>query len=184
MPDILKISELVEDLSAPRWVEYPQIPGYKLQLRLPDVPESARIMGRAMLKGGLPEGLQAPPAEGDEDAVAARALAAVDWVEHQLQLTLFAVAGWQGLRVEHLAQLLPGRKVKMQSAGGDACATAPDAELSFCPENLEFLVRHSVPFSNWLSKYVRDWDRQVTRQEAKDNENLPPTPDTSPTPSA
>jgi hypothetical protein len=180
MAEILKISELVEDLAAPRWVEYPQIPGFKLLLRLPDVPESARIMGRAMLKGvqaGNPAPLMIPRGEEDEEAVAARALAAVDWVEHQFQLTLYAVAGWQGLKVEHLALLLPGRKVTAEGVD-------PEAELTFCPENLEFLVRQAVHFSNWLSKYVRDWDRQVTRQEEQDNENLPPTPDISPTPSA
>lgn len=179
MPGILKINELVEDLTAPRWEDYPEIPGFKLLLRLPDIPESARIMSRAIMAGMKAGGMPALPPEGeeDEDQTAGRIVATADWVEYQFQESLFAVAYWQGLKVEHLAQLLPRQKVRTAGA-------APDAEMAFCPENLEFLVRHSPNFSNWLSKYLRKWKKVFEAQEEKDNENLSPTPSTSPIPSA
>jgi len=184
MPEILKISDLVEDLAAPRWVDYPEIPGFRLHLRLPDIPEAARIMSLA-IKAGL-QGPQAVPAaslqpesdsEEDERQAALRVMAVADMVEHQLQEKRFCVAGWEGLKVEHLARLLPRQKVQVEGA-------APERELTFCPENLEFLVRHSPDFSNWLGKYLRQWKKEFEAQEEKDNENLPPAPDISPTPSA
>jgi hypothetical protein len=76
--------------------------------------------------------------------------------------------------VEHLPQLIPGRKLRIEGAQAGT-------ELTFCPENRDFLLGHSADFYNWLSAEVRRWEREIREQEEKEKENLSPTPDTSPT---
>lgn len=154
MGDILQIADLVEDATAPQWLDYPEIPGFRVRLRMPDVPDNIRLAARAMREEGETQG-----------------------VDYHLGLLAYAVTGWEGLKVKDLARLFPGWKVKVKGAAGDQ-------ELSFCAENLEYLMRKSGSFFRWLSEQVKTWETRLAEQEVKDKENLSPTPNTTPTPTA
>lgn len=159
--DILKISDLVDDPTAPQWLNYPEIKGFRVLLRMPDIPENIRLASRALKREGETQG-----------------------VEYHVLLLKYAVAGWEGLKVKDLGRLFPGQKVR--TTGGDAGATgaAGGQELGFCPENVEYLLRKSGAFFRWASQQVKEWETRLAEQEAKDTENLSPTPNTTPTPSA
>jgi len=166
--DILRISDLVDDPTAPQWLDYPEIKGFRVLLRMPDIPENIRLASRAMKGEGETQG-----------------------VEYHVLLLKYAVAGWEGLKVKDLGRLFPGQAVRTtggdeRTTGGDACATkaAGGQELGFCPENVEYLLRKSGAFFRWASQQVKEWEARLAEQEAKDTENLSPTPNTTPTPSA
>jgi hypothetical protein len=153
-PEILMIADLVDDPTAAQWLDYPEIEGFRVLLRMPDVPDNIRLAARA-LKG-----------EGETQGV-----------EYHVLLLKYAVAGWEGLKVRDLGRLFPGQKVSAKGAAGGQ-------DLGFCPENVEYLLRKSGAFFRWASQQVKEWETRLAEQEAKDTENLSPTPNTTPTPSA
>ena len=157
---ILKIADLVEDPTAPRWLDYPDIPGVRVRLRLPDIPESTKMMGYATQSDGVDE--------------AGKPKYRIDWPDYHNRLLHYAVTGWEGLKVEHLALIFPVHKLKIEGA-------EPGAELAFCPENRDFLLGQSSGFFQWLMNEVQQWDKQLRGQEEQDKENLSDTPSTSPT---
>jgi len=167
---ILKIADLVNEPGAPRWVGYPGLPGFELLLRLPDIPAVTRLVSRCSVVDTLPE-----PAPKKKPQKKGQTALRVNWLDYHDQLCRYAVENWRGFRAQDLALLLPGLTIKLE--GGD-----PEAPLAFCPENLDFLLRHSGPFAKWLSDYLRQWEGQDEEQEEQENQNLSPTPTGSSTP--
>jgi len=162
---ILKISDLVEDLTAPRWVEYPAIPGVKVLLRMPDIPESTKLVAKA----------SQPDGQGGFT---------IDWVEFHDLLMRYALVDWEGLKVKHLVVFFPGHKLIIEDPQAGTPAPLGEAELAYCAENRDFLLSQSSGFFNWLHQAVREWDEKLRAQEEADKENLSATPNTTPTPSA
>lgn len=168
MAEILKIADLVADPCAPRWVEYPGLPGFEVHLRQPDIPAATRLVSQS----ATPMSTSAPPPPGKGKKALRKTTLEVDWINYHYALLRYAPDDWRGLKVKHLSQLT-GLPVK--TTGAD-----PEADLAFCVENLDFLIRHAVEFSKWLSEVLNNWNEEIVTQEEKDKENLSLMPHTAP----
>lgn len=116
----IKIADLIEDYTMPKWEDYPDVPGFRVLVRLPDVPKGVALAMRAYRESEGQDGDQALP-------------------ETARYLASYAAADWQGLTVAGL-KLLTGLKV----AGEDTQI------IPYNPDNLESLLRLSAPFFLWL----------------------------------
>lgn len=125
MPDALKIADLVGDPGASEWLDYPDLPGFRLLLASPDNPAQVRLATQAARVA----------AGADQDAEF-----------HYLKVRQY-VAGWEGLKAADLHLLFPGKKLKIEGAGDEQ-------ELAYNPENLDFLLSKSQPFYRWVNAQV------------------------------
>lgn len=127
----LKIADLVTVPDISECLEYPDIPGFKVQLRTPDNPERVRL---------------ATHVAGIQDVATQNA----DF--HYLRVK-YAVAGWEGLTVGALEKLFPVKKLNL----GDADR---NLELAYNPENLDFLLAKSEVFYRWVNAWINARDLQ------------------------
>jgi len=81
----MQISELIEDIYLPQWVDCPGVPGFAVFLRLPDAARGFVLASRALREAEAAE--DGPPPE------------------MALYLVRYAVADWRGLTVAGLRQL-------------------------------------------------------------------------------
>ena len=131
MPDDLKIASLVDDSSDQEYVEYPDIPGFRVLFGPPDNPQQVRIATRTLRQ---------------EEAVDRGA-------EYHYLTVQEYVAGWEGLKVADLPKLLPGKKLKLEGV-------EETAELAFNPDNRAFLLQKSRPFFTWCNAQVNAREEQ------------------------
>lgn len=152
---MMKISDLIEDYTLPKWEDYPEVPGFRVLIRLPDAPKMFSLAMRALREeqreGGQVEG-EMPVYIGPE-------------------MVRYAVSDWQGLTVAGLKILVPGRKIK----GRD------EQDIPYSAENLVSLLRMSGAFYLWALSKLQEREA-AARQEAEEIENLSDTPSTTPTP--
>ncbi|MFA6690742.1 MAG: hypothetical protein WCR98_02045 [Saccharofermentanales bacterium] len=141
----MKIIDLIEDYTIPTWENYPNIEGFRVLIRMPDVPKTYSMMARAWREERKEIG------QADSDIP----------VDIGISLVRYAVSDWHGLRVSGLRILAPGYKV-----GGD-----PEQEIPFSGENLDSLLRISGSFFIWVLGKVRE-RQEAAAQEAEEVKNL------------
>jgi len=147
MPDDLQIAALVQDAGDNDWLDYPDIPGFRVKLAGPDNPATVRVATRAaMLK---------PVAVPDDQ----EALADQNAEYHFLKVREW-IAGWEGLKAADLPRLFPGKKLNLGE-------TPEDAELAYNPGNLDFLLVNSRPFYTWVNAQVNA--REVQEEAERKN---------------
>jgi hypothetical protein len=137
----LMIADFLEDFEESKWLEYPEIPGFRVLLAAPDNPVQVRL---------------ATQVAGIADIPARNA-------EYHFRKVREYVAGWEGLKIADLGKLFPGKKLRILA---DQEVEA-DQEFPFLPENADFLLRKSAPFYCWVNAQVNA--REV--QEAADLKN-------------
>ena len=155
MPDDLKIADLVEDPGASEWLDYPDIPGFRVLLAAPDNPAQVRL---ATQVARIPDG-------AEQDA------------EFHYRKVRQYVAGWEGLQVKDLCRFFPGKELKTTVGEAEMTPAEPEAKLPYNPENLDFLLSKSQPFYRWVNAQVNA--REV--QEAADLKNSLAMPIITPT---
>lgn len=131
MPDELKIADLVEDPSASEWLDYPDIPGFRVRLASLDNPAQVRLATQVSV-------IQDIPTQNAEF--------------HYRKVRQY-ITGWEGLKVADLPLLFPGKKLNIDGAGDDQ-------ELAFNPENLDFLLGKSGPFYRFINTQVNAREMQ------------------------
>jgi len=141
----MDISELIEDYTLPKWEDYPGIEGFKVLIRLPDVPKSFSLAARAWREE------QKEIGEVDSENIS-------DIGPHMAR---YAVTDWRGLTVAGLRQLASDRKI-----GG-----ADNQEIPFSAENLKRLLSISGGFFLWVLSIVRD-RQKAAQEEAQEVKNL------------
>ncbi|MCX5888059.1 MAG: hypothetical protein NTY36_01240 [Deltaproteobacteria bacterium] len=169
MTNDLKIADLVEDPDAGEWLDYPEIPGFRLLFAVPDNPAQIRLatLAARLKPVVVPEGGQADPA----------AVAAQDAEYHYLKVRQH-LAGWEGLKIKDLGHLFPGKKLNLGEGSQAGTPAPPETELAYNPANLDFLLRKSTAFYRFLNAQV---NAREVREEA-DRKNSRNTPPTSPIP--
>ncbi len=143
MPDELKISDLVDDPGAAEWLDYPDIPGFRVLLAAPDNPAQVRLATQVA-------GIADIPTQNAEF--------------HYLKVRQY-VAGWEGLKVADLPRLFPGKKLKVEGAGAEQ-------ELAYNPANLDFLLAKSEPFYRFVNGQVNAREVQEAA-DLKNSKTMP-----------
>lgn len=149
--DILKIADFVEDPTAPQWEDYPGLQGFRVLIRLPDIPADARLMAQA-IKIDMDKSEPQPKIKD------------VEWAAYHHNLLRYVVTDWQGLTVGGLKLMFPGQRLMLDGAKWEQ-------EIGYSPENRDFLLEKSAPFVRWLNDVLQRRQQDATRQEEEDEKN-------------
>jgi hypothetical protein len=159
--ELSDILEVTDDLTQPRWVECPEVPGFAIFLRLPDVP-------------GL-RGLALQAVSTARDRAGAEGLAEFDPGAVGLRLTDYSVQDWRGLTGKGLRYFSEGSR--------NLNIKAPDdVEISFNRQVLEILLKWSSRFYEFVDRSWRNQEIQGLQAREDDEKNSLNAPGTTLTP--
>lgn len=165
--DLSDILEVTDDLTRPRWAECPEVPGFALLLRLPDVPGLRSLAISASL-ASLRKAADQEPKDGTR-------LEDVDPGAVGMRLSDYAVQDWRGLTGAGLRYFCEGaRNLNIKAA--------PNVEISFDRQVLEILLKWSPRFFEFVDQAWRNLEAQGLHVREDDEKNSLNAPATTPTP--
>lgn len=135
-------SMLVQDTST--WVEFPDIPGFEVNLRFITREELLKIRSAS-----LTYKFNKRTRQREEEVDSAKFLE--NYAER-------AISGWKGLKIKHLPLLMPV----------DISSFKPDDELEYSPEEAVELLKNSPVFDQFVTDSLADFE-QFSRKKAEDN---------------
>lgn len=159
--ELSEILEVTDDLTRPRWVEHPEVPGFAIYLRLPDVPGLRGLALQAMREAWK---AVADQAEIDPGAVG-------------LRLTDYSVQDWRGLTgagLRYFAQGAQNLNIKARD----------DVEIPFNRQVLEILLKWSPRFYEFVDSSWRNQEDMGLKAREADEKNSLNAPAITPTPPA
>jgi hypothetical protein len=162
--ELSDILEVTDDLTTPRWVECPEVPGFAILLRLPDVPGLRGIASAA----GREALTQAAETGGEPELD-------IDFGAISLKLSDYAVRDWRGLTgagLRHWTEKVKNLNIK----------TAPETVIPFDRQILHILLKWSPTFYEFVDQAWQDITNQGLQNRENDEKNSLSAPATTPTP--
>lgn len=135
-------SMLVQDTST--WVEFPDIPGFEVNLRFITREELLKIR-----TASLTFKFNKRTRQREEEVDSAKFLE--NYAER-------AIADWRGLKIKHLPSLMPV----------DISGFKPDEEVEFSTEEAVEMLKNSPIFDQFVTDTLNDFE-QFSRKKAEDN---------------
>jgi hypothetical protein len=135
-------SMLVQDTST--WVEFPDIPGFEVNLRFITREELLKIR-----TASLTFKFNKRTRQREEEVDSAKFLE--NYAER-------AIADWRGLKIKHLPSLMPV----------DISGFKPDEEVEFSAEEAVEMLKNSPIFDQFVTDTLNDFE-QFSRKKAEDN---------------
>ncbi len=142
----MKIADLIKDPTEAQWEKVPEIPGFEVLVRLPDILQDTRLIMRAL----------------PEDQVK---LQKESWADYHHSVLKYAVADWRGLTIAGLAKLFPDYELNIE--GQDI----ENSEMAYDEDNLTYLLTKSGVFLRWLNEVVRRRQQKAEHKEEADRKN-------------
>lgn len=133
---------LVQDTST--WVEFPDIPGFEVNLRFITREELLKIR-----TASLTFKFNKRTRQREEEVDSAKFLE--NYAER-------AIADWRGLKIKHLPSLMPV----------DISGFKPDEEVEFSTEEAVEMLKNSPIFDQFVTDTLNDFE-QFSRKKAEDN---------------
>lgn len=133
---------LVQDTST--WVEFPDIPGFEVNLRFITREELLKIR-----TASLTFKFNKRTRQREEEVDSAKFLE--NYAER-------AIADWKGLKIKHLPSLMPV----------DISGFKPDEEVEFSTEEAVEMLKNSPIFDQFVTDTLNDFE-QFSRKKAEDN---------------
>lgn len=133
---------LVQDTST--WVEFPDIPGFEVNLRFITREELLKIR-----TASLTFKFNKRTRQREEEVDSAKFLE--NYAER-------AIADWRGLKIKHLPSLMPV----------DISGFKPDEEVEFSAEEAVEMLKNSPIFDQFVTDTLNDFE-QFSRKKAEDN---------------
>ena len=133
---------LVQDTST--WVEFPDIPGFEVNLRFITREELLKIR-----TASLTFKFNKRTRQREEEVDSAKFLE--NYAER-------AIADWKGLKIKHLPSLMPV----------DISGFKPDEEVEFSTEEAVEMLKNSPIFDQFVTDPLNDFE-QFSRKKAEDN---------------
>jgi hypothetical protein len=165
--ELSEILEVTDDLTQPRWVECPEVPGFAVLMRLPDVPGLRGLALQAVTESRLKMAETAGP---EADSAAGYDPGAVG-----LRLSDYVVQDWRGLTGAGLRYFAVGTRNLVIKAPDDVV-------IPFSRPALEVLLKWSPRFFEFINN---SWQRLESRSLAAqedDEKNSLGAPAITPTP--
>jgi hypothetical protein len=164
--ELSDILEVTDDLTKPRWVECPEVTGFAILLRLPDVPGLRAIVHSAVMES-YKSAAKEDPAGGETHRLDPGAVG--------LELSDYAVEDWRGLTGEGLRHFAQGARNLTIKA-------SPEAEIPFDRQVMKVLLKWSPRFYEFVDQAWKNLENQGLKVRQDDEKNSLDAPPTTPIP--
>ena len=165
--ELSDILEVTSDPTKPRWAECPEVPGFAIRVRLPDVPGLRAIVHSTVLEKIKEAAAADPQATGEKIQIDPGAVG--------LGLSEYAVQDWRGL-------IGAGLRYFAQGARNLDIKADPETEIPFHDQVLKTLLKWSPRFYEFVDQAWKDLENQAQASQEIDEKNSGDAPPTTPTP--
>lgn len=164
--DLSSILEVTDDLTQPRWVECPEVEGFAILLRLPDVPGLRAIVHAAVMESYKSAAKADPAGEG---------IPRIDPGAVGMELSDYAVEDWRGLTGAGLRHFAEGaRNLNIKAP--------PEVEIPFDRQVMKILLKWSPRFYEFVDQAWKNMENQGLTAREADEKNSSDAPATTPIP--